>query len=90
LFYYNENKEFSAKDDIMLQGNEIEAFPYPVKEDVYRYSNNSFPLEQPNCIEITKSYPAEVNLKRDLITQYPELFGDKVRALAILSIKLLV
>lgn len=56
----------------MQQANSIDDFPYPFKEDVYRYSNNSLPLEQPNCIEITSSYLDEVQLKRQLITQYPE------------------
>lgn len=56
----------------MIQGNKLEAFPFPFKEDVYRYSNNSIPLEQPNCIEITSSYLNEIQLKRELIRQYPD------------------
>jgi dimethylamine monooxygenase subunit A len=72
LFYYNKNKEFSAKGDNMQQNKELEAFPYPFKVDVYRYSNNSIPLKHPNSIEITSSYLEEMKLKRELITQYPE------------------
>lgn len=53
----------------MQLGNE---FPYPFKEDVYRYSNNSLPLEQPVCIELTSNYLEEIQLKRELLTQYPK------------------
>ncbi|MFP7298829.1 heme-dependent oxidative N-demethylase family protein [Neobacillus niacini] len=56
----------------MHQKSELENFPYPFQEDVYRYSNNSIPLEQPNSIEITSRYLDEIELKRELITQYPK------------------
>ncbi|WP_409304245.1 heme-dependent oxidative N-demethylase family protein [Peribacillus sp. SCS-155] len=47
-------------------------FPYPFKEDVYRYSNNSIPLETSNSIEITQGYKADIQLKRRLLTHSRE------------------
>lgn len=52
--------------------DELKQFPYPFKNDVYRYSNNSTPMEQPLSIEITPTYKEEIELKRDLIEHYPE------------------
>lgn len=56
----------------MYQASELESFPYPFKEDVYRYSNNSTPLELSNCIDITPHYIEEIKLKRQLLQEYPE------------------
>ncbi|CAN7495639.1 DUF3445 domain-containing protein [Rossellomorea sp. LjRoot5] len=50
----------------------VDSFPYPFKGDVYRYSNNSVPLEEPSCVEVTASYSEEIKLKRKLLTQHPE------------------
>lgn len=50
----------------------VDSFPYPFKGDVYRYSNNSVPLEEPSCVEVTTSYSSEVKLKRNLLTEHPE------------------
>ncbi|WGG46871.1 DUF3445 domain-containing protein [Rossellomorea sp. DA94] len=50
----------------------VDSFPYPFKGDVYRYSNNSVPLEEAGCVEVTTSYSSEVRLKRNLLTEHPE------------------
>ncbi|RBP03399.1 DUF3445 domain-containing protein [Rossellomorea aquimaris] len=50
----------------------VDSFPYPFKGDVYRYSNNSVPLEEQSSVEVTSSYQEEVRLKRELLTQHPE------------------
>ncbi len=50
----------------------VDSFPYPFKGDVYRYSNNSVPLEEPFCIEITSSYQEEIKLKRKLLSHHPD------------------
>ncbi|WP_096155553.1 MULTISPECIES: heme-dependent oxidative N-demethylase family protein [Bacillus] len=47
--------------------NRLDKFPYPFKEDVYRYSNNSIILEQETSVEITLNYENEINLKRNLL-----------------------
>ncbi|MDN3018265.1 DUF3445 domain-containing protein [Paenibacillus sp. BSR1-1] len=56
----------------MQQTDDLETFPYPFKGEVYRYSNNSAPLDFPSSIEITPSYINEMNLKRGLLNQHPE------------------
>jgi dimethylamine monooxygenase subunit A len=50
----------------------LDQFPYPFKDNMYRYSNNSVPLTEPVCIDITSSYKDEMALKRQLLKQYPE------------------
>ncbi|TMU85210.1 DUF3445 domain-containing protein [Bacillus sp. BHET2] len=50
----------------------VDSFPYPFKGDVYRYSNNSVPLEVPRSVEITSTYQEEILLKRKLLTHHPE------------------
>ncbi|WP_235863974.1 heme-dependent oxidative N-demethylase family protein [Sutcliffiella halmapala] len=52
--------------------DELKGFPYPFKEDIYRYSNNSTLLGQPNCIELTSNYRKEIHLKRNLLIKHPE------------------
>jgi hypothetical protein len=47
-------------------------FPYPFKENVYRYSNNSVLLDPPISIEITGDYLKEMKLKRELLEHHPE------------------
>ena len=49
----------------------FEEFPYPFKEDVYRYSNNSVPLNGMNCLDVTSKYQEEIMLKRELLSHYP-------------------
>jgi dimethylamine monooxygenase subunit A len=56
----------------MKKSSELRDFPYPFKEQVYRYSNNSIPLHTPNCIEVTSSYKEEMKLKRKLLENHPE------------------
>lgn len=56
----------------MYQASELELFPYPFKEVVYRYSNNSTPLELSNCIDITLHYIVEIKLKRQLLQDHPK------------------
>lgn len=51
---------------------DLEHFPYPFKGSTYRYSNNSFPMQIPICVEITPDYKDEMMLKRDLLTNHPE------------------
>ncbi|HWO97212.1 MAG TPA: heme-dependent oxidative N-demethylase subunit alpha family protein [Bacillus sp. (in: firmicutes)] len=60
------------KGDGTRQVDELELFPYPFKDDVYRYSNNSIPLDDPMSIEITSKYKEEMVLKRNLLKDYPE------------------
>ncbi|TLS35978.1 heme-dependent oxidative N-demethylase family protein [Pseudalkalibacillus caeni] len=56
----------------MLQVDELRRFPYPFKGDMYRYSNNSTPLEHACSIEVTSGYLREIGLKRKLLSKYPE------------------
>lgn len=51
--------------------NKIDSFPYPFKENSYRYSNNSIILNPPNSIEITSKYENEILLKRTLLKTSP-------------------
>ncbi|WP_156509960.1 heme-dependent oxidative N-demethylase family protein [Rossellomorea aquimaris] len=39
---------------------------------MYRYSNNSLPLEPPISIQLTPSYCEEIKLKRELLTEHPK------------------
>lgn len=55
----------------MNQTNELECFPYPFKEEIYRYSNNSILLDPPVSIEITPKYVNEIKLKRSLLLNSP-------------------
>ncbi|PGS50630.1 DUF3445 domain-containing protein [Bacillus sp. AFS041924] len=55
----------------MNQINELESFPYPFKDDTYRYSNNSILLDPPISIEVTNHYKNEINLKRRLLQNSP-------------------
>ncbi|MFY0545531.1 heme-dependent oxidative N-demethylase family protein [Brevibacillus sp. H7] len=48
----------------------LHRFPFPFTNDVYRYSNNSIPLEHPVCFEITPEYPQEIERKRQLLNEY--------------------
>ncbi len=56
----------------MKKASVLRDFPYPFKEQVYRYSNNSIPLHTPNCIEVTSTYIEEMRLKRTLLENHPE------------------
>ncbi|MGG3468645.1 DUF3445 domain-containing protein [Neobacillus pocheonensis] len=56
----------------MQKADELETFPYPFKGEVYRYSNNSIPMDYPMSIEITPGYITEINLKRGLLKKHPE------------------
>jgi dimethylamine monooxygenase subunit A len=58
--------------DTMSNMDSIDTFPFPFKENFYRYSNNSIPLEVARCIEVTENYQSEITLKRNLLKQYPE------------------
>jgi|UniRef100_UPI002FE4F986 dimethylamine monooxygenase subunit A len=51
---------------------DIKEFPYPFKGEVYRYSNNSIPLETPSSITVTSTYKEEMILKRKLLENHPE------------------
>jgi dimethylamine monooxygenase subunit A len=52
--------------------NNLEHFPYPFKDKIYRYSNNSIPLNIPSSVEITPHYIEEIRLKRELLNKHPE------------------
>ncbi|WP_158738141.1 DUF3445 domain-containing protein [Alteribacillus sp. YIM 98480] len=47
----------------------IDRFPFPFKEDKYRYSNNSKALESPLVLDITPEYFEEVKSKRDILAK---------------------
>ncbi|MBM7693626.1 hypothetical protein JOC77_003070 [Peribacillus deserti] len=51
--------------------NELDLFPYPFHDDVYRYSNNSVLMDKPSSVEITPNYLEEINLKRKLLGSSP-------------------
>lgn len=55
-----------------MEKEALEKFPYPFKEDTYRYSNNSVLMERPISVEITPSYKEELMLKRSLLNSNPE------------------
>jgi dimethylamine monooxygenase subunit A len=58
---------------MVSNGHMIRSFPYPFNENnVYRYSNNAIPLNPPIAIEVTESYTEELNLKRELLINYPK------------------
>ncbi|WP_282137069.1 heme-dependent oxidative N-demethylase family protein [Rossellomorea aquimaris] len=50
----------------------VDSFPYPFKGEVYWYSNNSVPLDEPSSVEVTSSYQKEIKLKRELLMHHPE------------------
>lgn len=50
----------------------LDKFPYPFSGNMYRYSNNSIPLEVPRSVEITSNYMEEIKLKRQLLSKHPE------------------
>ena len=52
--------------------NYLDTFPFPLKEDVYRFSNNSAPLDPLIAVEVTARYSEELRLKRSLLTDHPE------------------
>lgn len=52
--------------------NNLDDFPYPFKGNIYRYSNNSIPLDVPKTAEITPNYIEEIKLKRQLLSDHPE------------------
>ncbi|MFC0190181.1 DUF3445 domain-containing protein [Fictibacillus aquaticus] len=56
----------------MVWTETLERFPYPFKEDVYRYSNNSVPMENPISVEMNSRYVEEIKLKRQLLSDHPE------------------
>jgi hypothetical protein len=45
-------------------------FPFPFTYDIYRYSNNSVPLDHPVCFEITPEYLPELKRKRQLLQEH--------------------
>jgi dimethylamine monooxygenase subunit A len=63
---------FRKKGDDMSLADELEQFPFPFNGEVYRYSNNSIPLENPNSVEITSTYKEEIYLKRELLVNHPD------------------
>lgn len=56
----------------MKTSSTLRDFPYPFKDDVYRYSNNSVPLKTPTSIEVTSTYKDEMKLKRTLLANHHE------------------
>ncbi|CAG9609968.1 heme-dependent oxidative N-demethylase family protein [Pseudoneobacillus rhizosphaerae] len=50
----------------------LEQFPYPFKGNMYRYSNNSIPLDVPKSVDITSNYEEEIKLKRQLLRDHPK------------------
>jgi dimethylamine monooxygenase subunit A len=50
----------------------LDHFPYPFKGNVYRYSNNSIPLDVPKSVDITSNYEEEIKLKRQLLRDHPK------------------
>jgi dimethylamine monooxygenase subunit A len=55
----------------MTYKDNLDQFPYPFNGNMYRYSNNSIPLDVPKCIEITPNYLEEMKLKRQLLSDNP-------------------
>ncbi len=56
----------------MEHASDLLSFPYPFSSNnYYRYSNNAIPLDPPICIELTDQYLKEIELKRDLLSNYP-------------------
>lgn len=59
--------EILKRVEPMKSSGDFQSFPYPFNNsDVYRYTNNAAPLNQPNPIELTEQYLKEINLKREL------------------------
>lgn len=52
--------------------NQSRGFPFPFSADSYQYNNNLRPLDPPVSIQITDTYRAEIELKRQLLAQHPE------------------
>ncbi|WP_257349208.1 heme-dependent oxidative N-demethylase family protein [Pseudalkalibacillus decolorationis] len=50
----------------------IQDFPFPFTQDSYEYTNNSTQLDPPRCVTMTSGYQTEIQLKRNLIQEYPE------------------
>ncbi|RXT04275.1 DUF3445 domain-containing protein [Ammoniphilus sp. CFH 90114] len=49
----------------------LDSFPFPLRDDIYRFSNNSIPLVPPCSIDVTSTYVEEVKSKRDLLSSHP-------------------
>ncbi len=49
----------------------LATFPFPFKEDTYRYSNNSVLLDPPYAVDLTSEYEEEITLKRKLLLDHP-------------------
>lgn len=55
----------------MYPNGDIKKFPYPFGDsNIYKYSNNSTPLDPPNLINLTSNYFDEIHLKRELLQKY--------------------
>lgn len=50
----------------------LDQFPYPFKGNMYRYSNNSLPLDVPKSVDITSNYKEAIKLKRQLLSDHPK------------------
>jgi dimethylamine monooxygenase subunit A len=65
-------KNILKKGDLMTYIENLDQFPFPFKGNMYRYSNNSIPLDVPKSVEITASYIDEIKLKRQLLCDHPK------------------
>jgi dimethylamine monooxygenase subunit A len=71
-FFYKIKIFRKKKVSFLTLLNNHDHFPYPFKGSMYRYSNNSIPLDVAKSVEITSDYKEEMKLKRQLLTDHPE------------------
>ncbi|WP_397537180.1 heme-dependent oxidative N-demethylase family protein [Rummeliibacillus pycnus] len=59
--------------DLDFKCTDLNTFPFPFRSGNYRYSNDLSKLENLNCIEITPEYKLQVEAKRRLLDEQPDV-----------------
>lgn len=57
----------------MFKSTNLDQFPFPFISGNYRYSNDMRKLEEVNCVEITPEYRIQVQKKRELLEEQPDV-----------------
>lgn len=57
----------------MFKSTNLDQFPFPFTSGNYRYSNDMRKLEEVNCVEITPEYRIQVQKKRELLEEQPDV-----------------
>ncbi|WP_257352343.1 heme-dependent oxidative N-demethylase family protein [Pseudalkalibacillus decolorationis] len=57
----------------MFKSTNLDQFPFPFTDGNYRYSNDLKQLQDVNCIEITPEYKVQIQKKRELLEEQPDI-----------------